>query len=236
MNRRYKRTLAGAMLAAFLLALPAAHAAADELHAAYLTGFPDGTIRPEATLTREQLAQALWRLTEEERRAALTAPTCFSDVPPSRWSYEAVTAMVNLGVLYGTGDGAFEPESGVSGPELAAALMRIAASEDAAAALPGLADGWSGQELSFAAGSGWVTGFDGKCFRPDRALTRAEFAEIINRLLGRVPDSLDELMLGMPLWSDNADVEAAYFLTMQEAGTDHTASRTEGGEQWTGLG
>ena len=72
--------------AVLLLALLAgqAFAAGEVFHPAYLGGFPDGTIRPEAALTREQLAQALYRLIPEDRRAGLDAPTCFCDVPPSR--------------------------------------------------------------------------------------------------------------------------------------------------------
>lgn len=235
MKRTYWRRLAAAALLAALLAAPVL-AAEEQYHPAYLGGFPDGTIRPEDALTREQLAQALYRLIPEARRTELTASVCFSDVPPSRWSSEAVTAMVNLGVLYGTGEGAFCPEAGVTGPELAAALMRAAASETAREFLPELAAGWDAQTFCFEAGGGWVMGLDGTEFAPDRPLTRGRFAEILNGLLGRTPQSLDSLLVGMPLWSDNLDTEAAYFLALQEAGTTHTAERVGAGEKWTGLG
>lgn len=235
MKRTYWRRLAAAVLLVALLAAPVL-AAEEQYHPAYLGGFPDGTIRPEDALTREQLAQALYRLIPEAQRTELTAPVCFSDVPPSRWSSEAVTAMVNLGVLYGTGDGAFCPEAAVNAPELAAALMRAAASETARACLPELAAGWDAQSFCFETGGGWVMGLDGTEFAPDRPLTRGRFAEILNGLLGRTPQSLDSLLVGMPLWSDNLDTEAAYFLALQEAGTTHTAERDGEGETWTGLG
>ena len=109
MKFSYIRRFAAAVLLLALLA-GQAFAAGEVFHPAYLGGFPDGTIRPEAALTREQLAQALYRLIPEDRRAGLDAPTCFCDVPPSRWSYTAITATVNLGALYGTQDGAFSPE------------------------------------------------------------------------------------------------------------------------------
>ena len=229
------RGLAAAALLAGLLA-GQAFAAGEVFHPAYLGGFPDGTIRPEAALTREQLAQALYRLIPEDRRDGLDAPTCFCDVPPSRWSYAAVTAMVDLGVLYGTQDGAFSPETGVTGPELAAALMRIAASETAAGCLTELAAGWSALEPSFSEGDGWIMGLAGTGFEPDRPLTRAEFAHILNGLLNRRPASLDTLLIGMPLWTDNLDTEMWYFLDMQEAGTDHTACPDTNGEAWSALG
>ena len=233
--QRFLRKLAAAALAAALAASPA-FAAGEAYHPAYLSGFPDGSIRPEAALTREQLAQALYRLIPEERRAELDAPVCFSDVPPSRWSSAAVTAMVNLGVLYGTGEGKFAPEAGVTGPELAAALMCTAASEIAREFLPELAAAWDAQICSFEAGGGWVMGLDGTRFAPEQPLTRGRFAVILNGILGRTPQSVDSMLVGMPLWNDNLDTEAAYFLALQEAGTTHTADPDGTGEKWTGLG
>ena len=114
--------------------------------------------------------------------------------------------------------------------------MRIAASKTAAECLPELAEGWSALEPSFSAGDGWIMGFDGAEFDPDRPLTRAELARILNRLLDRSPASLDALLIGMPLWTDNSDAEAWYFLDMQEAGTDHTACPNADGEAWSALG
>lgn len=205
------------------------------LHPAYLTGFSDGTLRPEEVLTREQLAQALYRLIPEAQRPA-AGESCFSDVPRTRWSYAAVTALSGLGILYGTPEGTFEPEKGVSGEMLAAVLMRIAASETGETAFPALAAGWRAQEISFEAGNGWVMGLDGTCFCPDEPLTRGRFAQILNRILERTPSSLESLMIGMPLWSDNLDTQGEYFLAMQEAAVTHTAACTAQAEHWTGLG
>ena len=50
------------------------------------------------------------------------------------------------------------------------------------------------------------------------------------------PQSLSDLLVGMPLFSDNLDTEAPYFLAMQEAAIDHTARACGDGERWTGLG
>ena len=58
----------------------------------------------------------------------------------------------------------------------------------------------------------------------------------MNLILGRTPQSLSDLLVGMPLFSDNLDTEATYFLAMQEAAIDHTAYICGDGERWTGLG
>ena len=238
MKFSHKRRLFAAALAASLLPLAAApaSAASEVYHPAYLSGFPDGSIRPEAALTREQLAQALYRLIPGSVRSGLRAQSVFSDVSADRWSYPAVSAAVELGILYGTADGAFLPEAAVSGPELAAALMRLSASDAAAEALPELARGWSALDVSFENDCGWVMGLNGTVFEPDAALTRAQFAEILNRLLSRTPQTLDGLLIGMPLWRDNLDTECWYFTVMQEAGTDHTAVCSGEDETWSGVG
>lgn len=237
-KKRLSRALA-LLLALYVFALPAGaqDASKEELfHPAYLSGFPDGTLRPDAPLTREQLAQALWRLVPEDARTPCESPVHFSDVPPSRWSYEAVTAMADLGVLCETAPGLFSPEESVTGPALASALTHLAASEKGARCLKTLAEAWSAEEVTFQNGDGWVMGLSDACFAPERALSRAEFARILNRLLDRTPTCLEDLMIGMPLWSDNLDTEAAFFLDMQEASTTHTALFSGGAERWSGLG
>ena len=80
-----KKQLWGLFCAAVLaatLALPVR--AAEQTHRAYLCGYPDGTIRPNARITRAQLACALVRLAEEP----LPEPTrvTFFDVPGDHWA------------------------------------------------------------------------------------------------------------------------------------------------------
>ena len=82
----------------------------------------------------------------------------------------------------------------------------------------------------------YLQGFPDGSIRPEKQVTRAELAEILNRILGRTPQSLSDLLVGMPLFSDNLDTEAPYFLAMQEAAIDHTACVCGDGERWTGLG
>ena len=64
--------------------------------------------------------------------------TCFLDVTPARWSYEAVSAVSELGLLVGDMDGYFHPEAGVSRRELALILTLVVHTEAAAEALPRL--------------------------------------------------------------------------------------------------
>ena len=207
--------------------------AAGALHAAYLAGYPDGTIRAEAALTRAQLAVVLLRLAEAVPEQADTA---LPDMPPEHWAHGAAVLVCEMEVMNLQPDGLFHPEEAVTGPELACTLNRLSMHEEAAAVWPSLKAGWEAEEISFAAGNGWVMGFDGETFDADRPLRRAELAVILNGLLGRTPSSLDDLLLGMPVFDDNRDAQAWYFLPVQEAAVTHTAAETGAHERWTGLG
>lgn len=223
-----------ALLTALMFTLPVL--AADELHTAYIGGFPDGSIRPLEPLTREQLAMALYRLIPDGKSCSDSAQSCFTDVAPDRWSYEAVSVMTELGILSEVQQGQFCPEQGVTRPELAEILIHLADNDAVAEVLPELVSGWKQQQITFSAGNGWVMGFDGSCFCPEEPVTRAAFIEIFNQILGRNTQTLDQMLVGMPLWSDNLDAQTWYFTAVQEAAVTHTCTITAEGELWTGLG
>ena len=211
--------------------------ACEAFHSAYLQGFPDGSIRPEKQVTRAELAQMLYRMIDEdERREASSAESAFRDVPPEHWAYEAVSAMAGLRLMLGGADGYFRPDDGVTGEDLSIIMERVRAQESGKKALPELSSGWAAQEVTFAAGNGWVMGLHGAVFSKEQAFTRAELAILLNRILGRTPQSLSDMLIGMPLFSDNLDTEAPYFLAVQEAAVDHTACVSGAQERWTGLG
>ena len=231
MNRY--RIFSALLAAALLLTLTAPARAAGTLHPAYLTGFPDGTIRPDAPVTRAQLAVVLARLAEPVPE---TAEADLPDVPSGHWAYAAAALACETELMNTAPDGLFHPDEPVTGPELAWTLARLSRNEAAAAVWPSLKAGWETQELSFAAGNGWIMGLEDGTFAPDAPLSRARLAQILNRLLGRTPESLDSLQIGMPLFSDNLDTDAWYFLPLQEAAVTHTAALEAGSEVWTGLG
>ena len=137
-----KKQLWGLFCAAVLaatLALPVR--AAEQTHRAYLCGYPDGTIRPNARITRAQLACALVRLAEEP----LPEPTrvTFFDVPGDHWACTQIRQLAGLGLLpFGEG-GWFLPSATVSWRELCSVLDTLAGSETGCEAFPALTAAWS---------------------------------------------------------------------------------------------
>ena len=85
-------------------------------------GYPDGSFRPEAEISRAELATLVWRLHDcgDVDQLAL-----FSDVPVRSFYGGAVAWMVDSGVTTGTAEGAFGADQAVSRGELATFLFRM---------------------------------------------------------------------------------------------------------------
>ena len=59
---------------------------------------------------------------------------------------------------------------------------------------------------------------------------------MINKVLGRQPETVDDLIDGMITWPDNADTSEWYYLAIQEATNAHKyIMKNEIHEKWTEL-
>lgn len=100
-----------------------------------VVGFPDGTFKPDATLTREQgvalLSKILGRVPADfTYEVATDLPSefeiVFSDMAVSRWSYPAVLTAAENGLVAGYPDGTFKPTQELTRAEFMAMLRRSA--------------------------------------------------------------------------------------------------------------
>jgi len=85
--------------------LPATHPAYEAVmflrEQGVISGFPDGTFKPEAAVTRSQAAKIIIvPLTKPEQLAAITQ-TVYSDIPAADWSIPFVEAMRLAGIVDG---------------------------------------------------------------------------------------------------------------------------------------
>ncbi|MCM3715630.1 S-layer homology domain-containing protein [Alkalihalobacillus oceani] len=89
-----------------------------------LNGFPDGSFRPNATVTRAEFAvmvKAAYMLEAEEGTGNNTT---FPDVVAGSWYEGAVETLVNLGIVGGRTNGTFDPGATVLRAESAAFIHR----------------------------------------------------------------------------------------------------------------
>ena len=201
-------------------------------HMAYLYGYPDGTIHPNAEITRAEVAAIFYRLLQEDVRVEYDTVECdYPDVAADAWYRREVATMTNLDVLEGYPDGTFRPDAPITRAELSKILARLAEAtepEDGKTTFIDVAGHWAETEICIIEEYGWIEGYEDKTFRPDSHITRAETAAMINRALNRMPGFVQDLDEGMYIWPDNADPEAWYYIDIQEASHSHEYERLRG--------
>jgi len=220
-----------------------------DAHVSYMIGYPEGDIRPEANITRAEAVTAFYRLlTEKMRKDNWSTDNNFPDVDPDAWYNAAVSVMTGIGVIKGHDDGNFAPDDHITRAELAAVAARFAAlmdlSGNGGAAFSDISGHWAAENIIYVSSVGWLVGYPDGTFLPDQLINRAEFMTMVNRMLKRVPESVEDILTGEMLsWTDNADPNAWYYLAVQEATNSHTASSKDtevpllgfAFEKWTGM-
>ena len=208
-------------------------------HFAYIVGYGNGEVRPQNNITRAEVATIFFRLlTDDVRDENLTKTNRYSDVAATSWYNTAVSTLSSMGIITGYPDGTFRPNAAITRAEFAAIAARFDNDGDKTAAkFSDIATHWAKDEISIAYNNGWITGYPNGTFGPQRDITRAETMTLVNRVLNRQPETEDDLLPNMTVWTDNANPNAWYYLAVQEATNSHyykfkTNSKYE---KWTEL-
>ncbi|MCL2437315.1 MAG: S-layer homology domain-containing protein, partial [Clostridiales bacterium] len=189
-------------------------------HNSFLIGAPDGTIRPHGNITRAEVTTVLFRLLDDNFRAARwSQQNQFSDVHTNQWFNNAVSTMANANIVNGNPDGTFRPNDSITRAEFAAMLARFfdGVTPTGQNTFTDTSGHWAENYINMLADFGWVQGDGSGRFNPNGQMTRAEAAAIVNRMLDRVLGSTDDLLDGRTLWPDTPNQNAWYYLYMQEA-------------------
>ena len=204
-------------------------------HYAYIIGYPDGTVRPEGTITRAETVTIFFRMLTDESRAAVWSTTNpFTDVKAADWFNNAISTMSNAGIVNGYPDGSFNPNGNITRAEFAAMAIRFF--QDAKVGPSRFSDTighWAEEAINKAQAQGLITGYPDGTFRPDEPITRAEAMTIMNRVLKRAPHK-DHLLSEryMITFTDNMDTSKWYYADVQEATNSHTYRMSGGYEEW----
>ncbi|MCC3375225.1 GLUG motif-containing protein [Cohnella sp. REN36] len=174
---------------AFTLSDIAGHWAEPEIlqsvNRGIVTGYPDGTFKPNHIATRAEFTVMLVKLLKPQGTdAALT----FSDATKiGAWAKSAVAQAVQAGYIRGYDDGSFRPDEAITRAEMTAmianALQLSADSSDAT----GFADeesipAWAKGAVAALRKSGFIQGNESNQFHPNDKTTRAEAVTVLLRL------------------------------------------------------
>lgn len=206
-------------------------------HYAYVVGYSDGTVRPNANISRAEVATIFFRLLKEEvRDGNLTTENTFADVTDGQWHNKAISTMVKLGAVKGRNAEAFDPDAPITRAEFATICARFDKTQISTGSnFTDISGHWAEKYIERAATLGWIAGYSDGTFRPSNYITRAEAMTMINRVLCRMPETESDLLPGMITWPDNQP-GTWYYLAVQEATNSHDYDRKDAiHEKWTAL-
>ena len=206
-------------------------------HFAYIVGYEDGTVRPNANISRAEVAAIFFRLLKDDvRDDNLTANSVFTDVALGKWYNKSISTMAKIGIVKGRTADTFVPNAPITRAEFAAICSRFDRSNvEIKSDFNDISGHWAENEIRRAASLGWIQGYTDGSFKPDQNITRAEAASMINRMLHRLPETVEDLLDGMIQWPDNQPSDW-YYINMQEATNSHDfKQKGEINEYWTKL-
>ena len=154
-----------------------------------IAGYPDGTFKPNANITRAEFVVMLIRALGLEQDAV--AANTFRDAAKVNWARGAIGAAYKAGLIFGYSDGTFDASQQITRAEVAVILSRVIYKALMPVTLTNAADfadvatipNWAKDAVKTAARGGLVRGFPGNVFRAGNMTTRAEVATMLYRLV-----------------------------------------------------
>lgn len=206
-------------------------------HYAYIVGGPNGTVRPNDSVTRAGVATIFFRLLKDSVRDANLLTGCtYTDVPDGHWANTAISTMTGLDIVRGYDAAAFGPGDPITRAQFAAICARFdTGKSNGSRTFSDIKGHWAKAYIERAAELGWISGFQDGTFHPDAYITRAQAVTMINRMLNRLPEDPSDLLPGMNVWPDCRPGDW-FYLAIQEATNSHDYRHKAGSyETWTGL-
>jgi uncharacterized repeat protein (TIGR02543 family) len=209
--------------------IPLAGFTAD--HIAYISGYPDNSVKPNNAITRAEVAMIFFRLLSDPDKNILRIST-FSDVADGVWYTQAINYLTGIEILTGYPDGTFKPNRPITRAEFAAVASRFdKLSTTNQNAFPDSEGHWAKDYINSAYAKGWVGGYPDGTFKPQQNITRAEVVKIVNTMLDR-KIHFEDIPEGIKNFTDIAGHWA--YTEIVEASNDHDYTRKDDGyEIWT---
>ncbi len=167
-----------------------------EDHKTYIFGYPNGTVRPNGSITRAEAAAMLARLLNIEAIGSAAKPN-FTDTESS-WYNKAINAVVFRGIMKGYPDGRFRSNAPITRAEFTQMISTIDNKPYGVAPFADVSGHWAERAIGSEYQAKRITGYPDGLFRPDANITRAEAAVILNKIFERKYDNLSLLKCKNP--------------------------------------
>lgn len=160
--------------------------AVEEVKAiAYIKGYPDGTFKPQANVTRAEAAQMFATLLNGGANFGTSQATKFSDASDD-WYSKAINYVVGKGLISGYPNGTFKPNESITRAEFAQMISGYVKNEKASTSdFKDVKDHWAKDAIDKLYGNKNVNGYPDGSFKPNAKITRAEAVTILNSVFNR---------------------------------------------------
>lgn len=153
-----------------------------------ISGYDDNTFLPENTVTREEFTKMIVVAAGLYKS---NAECTFSDVAPSAWYYRYIASTYENEIISGVSDDTFGVGTNITRQDVAVIAARVikrlgvnfTAGATTLTDIDTVSD-YARESVELLDGAGIINGFDDNSFKPHNALTRAEAAAIIGKLIG----------------------------------------------------
>ena len=204
-------------------------------HSSFISGYEDGSFRPDGLVTRAEAAQMLYRMLDGyyPQRAVL------GDAPAGTWYADSLGLFAWCGIIDSPDGVNVFPEEPLTRREFVTMLARLYPDvEGASCNFPDVPVwvSWYG-DVAKAVTLGWIGGYEDGCFHGGRSITRAEAVTVLNRLLNRSPDlTYLDRELALPLFNDLSPEHWAYYQITEATLSHRVAEHPEGAaEGWSWM-
>lgn len=174
----------------------------------YVSGTGDGTFKPNDGITRSAFVKMLV-VAMGKYDATKTYTGSFVDVAPDAWDAQYIACATELGLVSGTGDGAFSPNRPITRAEAAKIIATALSLEQVTdGTMADVSGNWAAGYINALVKAGYMTGSGDGTFKPDTSIQRAESVSVINKSQGfKVTDEIRALIKDME--SPFSDVSAS---------------------------
>ncbi len=122
----------------------------------YISGYPDGTFKPEKDITRAEMVRIMFEFSNEAK-AALNKQTeplnNFKDVPTDHWAKQYIEIAAQVGLVSGYGNGIFKPNNNITHAEALTMIMNVHSLRQAVGTWD---DPWPNNYLKYALFHGYI--------------------------------------------------------------------------------
>ncbi|MDT9721847.1 S-layer homology domain-containing protein [Paenibacillus sp. ClWae2A] len=193
--------------------------ASQSTHQPYIQGFGED-FRPDAFVTRAQMAAMLARNLPTEAAAGSTNSVSYKDVSATHWATSDIQKAQSAGIMNGMSNTQFAPEGSITRAQMATIAYRWMQQQASETTVNGTpvsftdvsADLWAADAIAYVQSADLMVGYNDGTFKPDSKLTRAEAVKVLNVLFKRTPltGAVTSTFSDVPAthWA-YADIEAA---------------------------